>query len=169
MAHELFKRGKGRFEGDLINLMLYMDVKGLLHGDMLTKVDRMSMVNSLEVRVPLLDHTVAEYAFRINGSMKLRWKEGKHILLETFKNLLPPSLYGRPKRGFEMPIGAWLRKELKFLLDEYLNETVIRQQGIFHFEIVKDLIGRHLKTRQDNAWLLWNLIAFQHWYKRFFA
>ncbi|MFC1821263.1 asparagine synthase (glutamine-hydrolyzing) [Thermodesulfobacteriota bacterium] len=169
MAYELFEREKRHFDGDMINLMLFMDVKGLLHGDMLTKVDRMSMANSLEVRVPLLDHTVAEYAFNIHGAMKLRWKEGKHILLETFKDILPPSLYGRPKQGFEMPIGAWLRKELKFLLDEYLSEALIRRQGLFHFEIVADLIDRHLKARQDNSWLLWNLIVFQHWYKRFFS
>ena len=158
---------KDRFGKDDINLMLYMDVKGLLPGDMLTKVDRMSMANSLEVRVPLLDHTVVEYAFQLEGDTKLKGKTGKHILLETFKDLLPPSLYKRPKWGFEMPIGVWLRNELKFLIDEYLDEDHIKKQGLFNFEIVDGLINSHISGRQDTSWHLWNLIVFQHWHKTF--
>ncbi|MBW1913267.1 MAG: hypothetical protein JRI43_09005, partial [Deltaproteobacteria bacterium] len=110
----------GSAKGTAINLMLFMDVKGLLPGDMLTKVDRMSMANSLEVRTPYLDHSVVEFAFQLKGDTKLKARTGKHILMETFKDLLPPTLHNRPKWGFEMPIGAWLRKELRFLIDEYL-------------------------------------------------
>jgi len=156
-----------RFHGDTINLMLYMDVKGLLPGDMLTKVDRMSMANSLEVRVPFLDHTLVEYVFQLKGDTKLKGKSGKVILMETFKKLLPPSLHKRPKWGFEMPIGAWLRNELKFLIDEYLAEDHIKKQELFNFEIIKELINRHMKGRQDTSWHLWNLIVFQHWYRTY--
>jgi asparagine synthase (glutamine-hydrolysing) len=164
----MVEKEKGRFPDDSINLMLYMDVKGLLHGDMLTKVDRMSMLNSLEVRVPFLDYTVVEYVFQLSGSTKLRGKNRKYILMETFKDLLPPSLHGRPKWGFEMPIGAWLRDELKFLMDEYLAEGPIKRQGFFDFETVKALMDRHLNGRQDTSWHLWNLIVFQHWYENYF-
>jgi len=157
-----------RFPGDTINLMLYMDVKGLLPGDMLTKVDRMSMVNSLEVRVPFLDHTLVEYVFRLKGDTKLKGMSGKVILMETFKELLPPSLHKRPKWGFEMPIGAWLRNELRFLIDDYLAEDHIKKQDFFNFEIIKELIDRHMKGRQDTSWHLWNLIVFQHWYRTYF-
>ena len=168
LIREKVEKEAGRFHGDTINLMLYMDVKGLLPGDMLTKVDRMSMANSLEVRVPFLDHTFVEYAFRLKGNTKLRGKRGKFILMETFKDLLPPSIHKRPKWGFEMPIGAWLRNELRFLIDEYLAEGPIKKQGFFNFEIVNDLITKHLNGRQDTSWHLWNLIVFQHWYKKYF-
>jgi asparagine synthase (glutamine-hydrolysing) len=168
LVRKMVEDEKDRFLGDNINLMLYMDVKGLLPGDMLNKVDRMSMANSLEVRVPFLDYTLVEYVFRLKGSAKLKGKNRKYILMETFKDLLPPALHQRPKWGFEMPIGAWLRNELKFLIDEYLSEDFIRKQDFFDFEIIKDLINKHLNGRQDTSWHLWNLIVFQHWYKTYF-
>ena len=160
-------RETGRFNGDNINLMLALDVKGLLPGDMLNKVDRMSMLNSLEVRVPFLDHRVVEFAFGIQGSAKLRARRGKYILMETFKDLLPPALHHRPKWGFEMPIGAWLRKELRFLVDEYLEAGSIRRQDLFNADIVRDLVQTHINGRQDTSWQLWNLIVFQHWFKKY--
>ncbi|MFC1891796.1 asparagine synthetase B family protein, partial [Thermodesulfobacteriota bacterium] len=156
-----------RFNGDMINLMLYLDVKGLLPNDMLTKVDRMSMANSLEVRTPFLDHSVVEYAFSLKSDLKIKGKTGKFILMETFKDLLPPSLHNRPKWGFEMPIGAWLRKDLKFLIHEYLSEKSINSHDIFNYHTVKDLINRHLSGKQDTSWHLWNLIVFQHWFKTY--
>ena len=156
-----------RFNGDMINLMLYLDVKGLLPNDMLTKVDRMSMANSLEVRTPFLDHSVVEYAFSLKSDLKIKGKTGKYILMETFKDLLPPSLHNRPKWGFEMPIGAWLRKDLKFLIHEYLSEKSINSHDIFNYHTVKDLINRHLSGKQDTSWHLWNLIVFQHWFKTY--
>ena len=158
-----------RFAKDRINLMLYMDVKGLLHGDMLTKVDRMSMANSLEVRVPFLDYTFVEYVFTLPGSAKLRPGRGKYVLLEAFKDLLPLSIHERPKAGFEMPIGAWLRKELRFLIDDHLRREVIERTGIFHFPAVARLIDDHMSGRRDTSWQLWNLIAFQYWYERYVA
>ncbi len=168
LINRLVEKENSRFDRDTINLMLYMDMKGLLPGDMLTKVDRMSMVNSLEVRVPLLDHTVVEYIFKLSGNVKLKATKGKHILIETFKDILPPAIHNRPKWGFEMPIGAWLRKELRFLVDEYLDEDVIRKQEFFHHDTIKDLINDHMSGRQDTSWHLWNLIVFQHWYKTYF-
>lgn len=158
---------KDRFHGDMINLMLYMDVRGLLPNDMLTKVDRMSMANSLEVRVPFLDHSVVEYAFHLRGNTKLKGRIGKYILMQTFKDLLPPSLHKRSKRGFEMPIGAWLRKELRFLIDEYLTDGLVKKQGIFNPQIIDGMIKRHISGRQDTSWQLWNLIVFQHWYRTY--
>jgi asparagine synthase (glutamine-hydrolysing) len=168
---ELIRRsvedGKGLFPEDGINLMLYLDLKGLLPGDMLTKVDRMSMANSLEVRVPFLDYTLVQYVFSLKGSTKLGAWKGKRILLETFKDLLPPLLHNRPKWGFEMPIGAWLRKELKFLIEEYLPEDRIEKQGVFDPRIIRDMVSNHMSGRQDTSWQLWNLIVFEHWYGRY--
>ena len=164
LVQDSVTRRENTFDQDPVNLMLYLDVKGLLPGDMLTKVDRMSMVNSLEVRVPFLDYLFVEFAFTLSGTTKLRATGGKRILLEAFRDLLPPAIRKRPKWGFEMPIGAWLRKELRFLVDEYLDGTRIEKQGIFEHDVVRGLIADHLKGRADTSWLLWNLIVFQHWY-----
>jgi len=167
LVQDSIARKQDAFRGDTINLMLYLDVKGLLPGDMLTKVDRMSMVNSLEVRVPFLDYSFVEYAFALRGMTKLKATGGKRILLEAFRDLLPPSIRQRPKWGFEMPIGAWLRKELRFLIDDYLDEARIRNQGFFEYDVVKKLVTDHMKEREDTSWLLWNLIVFQHWYEKY--
>ena len=167
LVHKIVEKEKERFPCDIINLMLYMDIMGLLPGDMLTKVDRMSMVNSLEVRVPFLDHTLVEYVSSLQGNTKLRGRTGKYILIKTFQDLLPSSLHNRPKRGFEVPIGAWLKNDLRFLIDEYLGEEHIRRQDFFNFKIIKDLIDKHMKGKQDTSWHLWNLIVFQHWYKMY--
>lgn len=156
-----------RFPEDPINRMLYLDARGLLHGDMLSKVDRMSMANALEVRVPMLDHSVVEYAFGLPGSLKMRGRKGKVILIDTFRDLLPRSLLQRPKMGFEMPINAWLRKELRFLVEDYLSETMIRKQGVFRPEAVSELVRRHMSGYQDTSWQLWNLIVFGHWYRTY--
>ena len=153
------------YNGDRINSILYSDLKDSLPGDMLTKVDWMSMKNSLEVRVPLLDHRIVELAFRMKGSLKLNNKKTKFILKETFKDLLPPILYDRPKAGFEVPISRWLKTDLKFMIEEYLGESKLRRQGIFDVRIIENLIQSHLAGKTDTSWMLWNLIVFQHWYE----
>jgi asparagine synthase (glutamine-hydrolysing) len=158
----------GGYNGDRINSMLYSDLKDSLPGDMLTKVDWMSMKNSLEVRVPLLDHRLVELAFRMKGSLKLNNGKTKFVLKEAFKDLLPPSLYNRPKAGFEVPISRWLKTDLKFLFDQYLAKDKLQEQGIFDSEIVDGLIQKHLSNKTDTSWMLWNLIVFQNWYQNYF-
>jgi asparagine synthase (glutamine-hydrolysing) len=152
---------------DRINSILYADLKDSLPGDMLTKVDWMSMKNSLEVRVPFLDHRVVELAFSMQSTFKLHKGQSKYILKETFKDMLPPSLIDRPKAGFEVPISRWLKTDLKFLIEQNLAEDRIREQGIFEYEIIEKLIHDHMSNRTDTSWMLWNLIVFQHWYKEY--
>ena len=153
-----------RCTGDAINRMLCTDLIDSLPGDMLTKVDLMSMANSLEVRVPLLDHRVVELAFAIPGPEKLRRGITKHVLKETCKNLLPPGHTHQPKSGFEIPISRWLRTDLSFLVDRYLSEERIRDQGIFDVAVVQDLVRSHRQAKTDTSWMLWNLIVFQKWH-----
>ncbi|ODS31244.1 MAG: asparagine synthase [Candidatus Scalindua rubra] len=167
-GQEIISQKLNEFAGDDINRMLYVDVKNSLPGDMLTKVDLMSMRNSLEVRVPFLDHEVVEFAFEMEGDVKLKRLKRKYILMETFKDILPPLLHNRSKWGFEMPIGAWLRKELKFLIDDFLSRDFINKQGFFEYEVIDCLIKKHLSKKMDTSWQLWNLIVFQHWYKKYF-
>jgi len=163
----LFSERLNEMKSDDINRMLYADLKESLPGDMLRKVDAMSMLNSLEVRVPLLDHRVCELAFSIPGDLKIRKGIGKYILMETFRDILPPSLHRRPKWGFEMPVSQWLKKDLHYLIDDYLAEKVISRQGIFHYAKVKDLVDGLMSGRRDTSWQLWNLIAFQAWHSRY--
>jgi asparagine synthase (glutamine-hydrolysing) len=157
-------RALDRWPGDDLNRLLYIEVKDSLPCDMLTKVDLMSMKKALEVRVPFLDHRVVELAFQMPGSMKLKGLKRKYILLETFKDLLPPSLHRRPKQGFEVPISSWLKNELKDMLEDYLSPQLLEKQGIFSSKVVESLKKDHRQNRQDTSWLLWNLIVFQHWY-----
>ena len=165
---EIISQKLNEFAGDNVNRMLYVDVKNSLPGDMLTKVDLMSMRNSLEVRVPFLDHEIVEFAFKMEGNVKLKGLKRKYILMETFKDILPPILHNRPKWGFEMPIGALLRKELKFLIDEFLSRDFINKQRVFEYEPIDCMIKRHLSKKTDYSLQLWNLIVFQHWFKRYF-
>jgi len=161
------KGAESRFPGDPLNLMLYLDARGLLHGDMLTKVDRMSMANALEVRVPMLDHKFVEYVFSLPGHLKMKGNRGKLILKSAFRGILPESLLNRPKMGFELPINAWLRKELRFLVEDYLHEGRIERQGVFDAGKVKELVAAHMSGYRDTSWHLWNLIVFGHWYRTY--
>jgi asparagine synthase (glutamine-hydrolysing) len=161
---ESWLRALDRWPGDDLNRLLYVEVKDSLPCDMLTKVDLMSMRKALEIRVPFLDHRVVELAFQVPGSMKLRGLKRKYILLETFKDLLPPSLLHRPKQGFEVPISAWLKEDLNDMLEKYLSPQLLKKQGIFSSEVVEGLKRGLRQNRRDTSWLLWNLIVFQHWY-----
>ncbi len=158
-------RSLDHWPGDDLNRLLYLEVKDSLPSDMLTKVDLMSMKTALEVRVPFLDHRIVELAFQMPGSMKLKGLRRKYILMETFRDLLPPSLYRRHKQGFEVPISLWLKSDLKHMLEDYLSPRLIKEQAIFQPEIVESLKRDHLQNRRDTSWLLWNLIVFQSWYQ----
>jgi len=171
-ALDIFSRAITHFQGDnlngdVLNRMLYADFTVSLPGDMLRKVDAMSMAHALEVRVPLLDHRVCELAFSLPGIWKLRNGQGKAILIDTFRDLLPPLLHHRPKWGFEVPVSTWLKAEWRFLIDEYLSKEIIVKQGIFHYDSINELIRKLFSGRFDTSWQLWNLICFQAWYYRY--
>jgi len=167
LGEVILRERLGEREDDAVNRMLWADVKESLPGDMLKKVDQMSMLNSLEVRVPFLDRRVCELAFSISGARKLRNGKGKVILRETFRDLLPPVLRNRPKWGFEMPVAAWLRNGLGGLIDETLGPERIRRQGIFDARAVARIVGDFRSGRRDTSWQLWNLIAFQVWHETY--
>ncbi len=169
LGEVILRERLGEREDDAVNRMLWADVKESLPGDMLKKVDHMSMLNSLEVRVPFLDHRVCELAFTIGGDRKLRNGRGKFILVETFKDLLPPALHNRPKWGFEMPVSAWLRNELRGLIDETLDAGRLSRQGIFDAQAVAGIVEDFRERRRDTSWQLWNLVAFQVWHETYMA
>jgi len=142
---------------------LYLDFKTYLVDDILTKVDRMSMATSLETRVPLLDHTIVEYAFALPGRLKLRGMTTKWILKKTMERLLPRENIYRRKEGFSIPIKHWLRNELKDLMLGYLDEQRIMREGLFNYEPIKHMIESHLSGKENYSHQLWTLLVFEIW------
>lgn len=151
------------------NDVLYTDTKLVLTNDMLTKVDSMSMANSLEVRTPFLDHNVVELAFSIPEKYKIDGNMRKKVLQDAFRNDLPESLYNRPKKGFEVPLQKWFQTELKGLInDDLLADSFIEEQGIFNVEEVRKIKAQLATNSPGEATLnTWNLIVFQYWYKKY--
>lgn len=150
-----------------INDILYTDVELVLANDMLVKVDLMSMANSLEVRVPFLDYRVVNFAFSLPEEYKIDHHSRKKILKDAFRHLLPEELYTRGKQGFEVPLLNWMRKELRELIDELLDEDLVRAQGLFDVEAIKRLRQKLLSTDPGDAvGRVWALIVFQHWWRR---
>ncbi|MCS7073196.1 MAG: asparagine synthase (glutamine-hydrolyzing) [Bacteroidia bacterium] len=155
--------------GDM-NEVFWTDMHLVLQGDMLTKVDLMSMANSLEVRVPFLDYRVVEFAFRLPVDYKINHQLRKRIVQDAFRSILPPELYNRPKQGFEVPLRSWFLSELKaYIQTEILNRERIEAQGIFRFDAIQRLVHNIEKSGSGKEdWTLWAIIVFQHWYKRYF-
>jgi asparagine synthase (glutamine-hydrolysing) len=152
-----------------INDVLYADMNLVLPNDMLTKVDLMSMANSLEVRVPFLDYDVVNFVFSLPEEYKINSRIRKRILQDTFKDALPPQLYNRPKKGFEVPLLKWFRNEMKSLItDDLLSEEFITQQRIFEYPEI-DKLKRQLFSSNpgDVHARIWGLIVFQWWWKKY--
>jgi asparagine synthase (glutamine-hydrolysing) len=163
--NEILHRLKG---GEAMEDFLATDMGLVLLSDMLVKVDRMSMANSLEVRSPFLDHTVVDFAFSLPTSYKIDRGMKKKIVQDTFRPYLPAELYNRPKHGFEIPLLDWFRKELKTkITDDLLNDRFVEEQGLFNLEEVRRLKQRLFSSNPGDAHAtVWALMVFQHWWKR---
>jgi asparagine synthase (glutamine-hydrolysing) len=151
---------------DPLNQVLYCDLKLYLEGDILVKVDRASMANSLEVRVPLLNRLLVEYAAQLPHSFKLHGLTTKFLLRQALQGILPDSILKRGKKGFNAPVARWLAGPLKPLLEELLGPSRLKQQGLFNPDYVAALIKEHQARYRDHRKLLWTLLAFQMWYER---
>jgi asparagine synthase (glutamine-hydrolysing) len=149
---------------DILFKMSYTDLKLALPDDMLTKVDKMTMLNSLEARTPFLDYRLVEYAFNIPSEFKLKGTNGKYILKDTFKDLLPKEIINKQKSGFGVPIGEWFKKELNPLLNETLSDSNLRKHELFNYKYIRSLIDLHISGKQDLTPQIWSLFVFQMWY-----
>ncbi len=149
---------------------LLADLHLVLPNDMLTKVDMMSMANSLEVRVPFLDHRVVEFAVRLPDEMKITSSIRKRVVQEAFRELMPQALYRRPKKGFEVPLLKWLRNEMRSLItDDLLADKLIEEQGIFDVAAIRQLKKQLFSVSPGDAHArIWALVVFQWWWKKYF-
>lgn len=143
-----------------VHSMMFTDIGTYLAEDILTKVDRMSMAHSLEVRCPLLDHRVVELACRLPLEFKISGMKGKRILREVAKGLVPNSIINRSKYGFQVPLGEWFRKDLRQWAGRKLFGSRYTR---FDNDFVKEIWTQHLLGKQDNTFKIWLLIVFRDW------
>jgi asparagine synthase (glutamine-hydrolysing) len=146
-----------------IEKMMLMDTVSYLCDDILVKVDRAAMFNSLETRVPFLDQRIFNFAWSLPLSYKLNNGSGKIILKDILSRYIPQELINRPKMGFGIPIDDWLRADLKAWMMDMCNLNTIKQQGIFDSKMIQDLIDKHLIYKSNNGYQIWNILIFQSW------
>jgi asparagine synthase (glutamine-hydrolysing) len=153
---------------DPLSQLLYLDTKTYLPGDILTKVDRMSMATSLEARVPLLDHLFVEYATSLPARWKLRGSQQKYILKKLAVRVgVPPEVVYRPKQGFALPLVYWIREEFKHDLPRILLEPRTLQRGYLNRRGVSELLDEHARGRRDHSGRIWRLLVFELWHRNF--
>lgn len=133
--------------------------------DILVKVDRCSMLHSLEVRAPFLDKDAAEFSARLPVSRKLHGFKRKWLLKKAFAELLPDEILYRNKRGFQIPVAQWLRGRMRPLMEDLLSESTLKAQGIFNHQAVRALMDEHVSGRADLRKPLWTLLVFQLWWR----
>ena len=139
--------------------MMISDFKGYLPDDLMVKIDRSTMSASLEGREPLLDHKIIEFA----ASLPVSYKKNKEILKSILGHYIPEELFLRKKQGFGIPINGWLREDLKYLVDQYLGEELIKKYNVFDYGYISELLEAfYAKKNDDNK--VWVLLMFQMWF-----
>jgi asparagine synthase (glutamine-hydrolysing) len=152
---------------DFVTRTTAADFLTYLPCDILTKVDIATMAYGLEARCPFLDQELVRFAAKMPIDWKLRGSRGKRILTETFGDLVPPSLVGRPKMGFGVPLDHWFRNELKDLLCDSLLSRKSLERGLFRRETIEGLVHEHTTGRWDHSYRLWSLLVLEQWQQKF--
>jgi asparagine synthase (glutamine-hydrolysing) len=152
---------------DELSRMLWVDLRHGLPADMLTKVDRMSMLHSLEVRVPFLDHKLVEWAFSLPGNVKLNGTTTKWILKEAFKDMLPDDILHKRKHGFDVPVGEWFKHELRDVIGDVCSTETVTKRGLFNPHAVQSLLNDHTTGKRDYNNQLWILLSLELWQREY--
>lgn len=153
--------------GSEIDKLLYLDSKTYLPGDILTKVDRMTMANSLEARVPLLDHELIEFVVGIPSHLKMNGLETKHILKKAMEGIVPNEILYREKQGFGVPIGEWINIQLRDRIIGDLSDRRTLERGFFNIDYIQTLLKEHASGRRDHSHSLWVLWMFELWQRKY--
>jgi asparagine synthase (glutamine-hydrolysing) len=151
---------------DLISHFRTIDKHLSLEGDMLVKVDRTSMLASLECRAPFLNKELWDLTNQLPDSYLINGWDKKHVLKEAFKEYFPKGFLNKYKKGFGVPVGDWLRSEFRSELLSYVDATFINKQKIFDFEVIARIVEDHLNLKKDNSFKVWTFFCFQKWYKK---
>lgn len=149
--------------GSIVEQMMLFDTISYLPGDILTKMDRAGMSVSLETRIPFLDHHVYEFAWQLGEEYKIRNGVSKWLLREVLYDYVPKNLIDRPKMGFSVPIGAWLRGPLKEWAADLISTDRINSQGIYNAKFIDTIWSEHQSGKKNWEYQLWNVLMFQHW------
>jgi asparagine synthase (glutamine-hydrolysing) len=152
---------------DPVDAVLRADTLLYLPEDLLAKVDIASMANSLEARSPFLDHRLVEFCAALPSSLKLRGRTSKWLLRQLMHDRLPPAILTRPKMGFGVPVGEWLRSELRPLLEDTLLSSRAAQRGYFNPQAIRGLVDEHLTYRVDRTPHIWALLMLELWFREF--
>jgi asparagine synthase (glutamine-hydrolysing) len=147
-------------------IAMAVDYQSYLPNDILTKVDRATMSVSLEGRDPLVDHRLLEFVARLPFSYKYDGIKTKRLLKDIVHEYIPQTMIDRPKTGFSLPIYSWLRDDLSYLLDEYLNEKALAVSGLIHESFAARQVALFRKNKLHYSPLIWKLLMFQMWYKK---
>ncbi len=154
-------------KSDSLNRALYCDIKTYLPEDILAVTDRMSMQNSLEVRVPFLDHKFVEFCATIPPEMKMKWLKKKYLLKKAVRNIIPPEVIDHRKQGFVGPMTSWLKNELKPYVFESLSEANLQKHNLLQFPTVKRILEEHFTGKEIHDTLIWSMVVFQAWYDKY--
>ena len=167
-AADIFRQCLDRTDAtESLDRMLYIDSKLWLPDFLLLRGDKLTMANSLEARVPLLDHKLVEFAASLPTNMKLRGHSRKFLLKKAGGTLLPKSIIDRKKQGFTIPIDRWLRNEARELVNEMLGPEIIRRRGLFHPAYVSKLTREHESGYIDHSKEIWGLVSVEMWMRKF--
>jgi asparagine synthase (glutamine-hydrolysing) len=146
--------------------MMAIDYQTYLIDDILQKVDRATMSQSLEGRDPFLDHRIIEFAARLPNEYKYHNGTKKRILRDIVHQYIPQELMDRPKMGFAIPIAEWMSNELKELVEEYISESNIKAQGLFNWEYILKLKTAFFNGKKEYDVKIWCILMFQMWYSK---
>ena len=134
-----------------------------LPDDILVKVDRASMANSVESRAPFLDHRMVQLALSLPMDFKVSHGAGKKVVKRSLARILAPELTNRPKKGFSIPVGDWLRGPLRSWAEDLLSPQLLARQGYFDSERIRTIWKEHIDQKRNNQAVLWQLVVFQSW------
>ena len=152
---------------DFLAALMHADIQTYLVDDILVKVDRMSMANSLEVRTPFLDYTFVEFASRLPSRLKVKGLKKKLLLKKAAEPLVPRENIYRKKQGFSIPIAVWLKTRLRPVVEDLLSESHVRSQGLFRPEAVRELVRQHMSGEANHGFSLWGLLVVSLWHDLF--